>query len=147
RRTAGARRAACIPAESTCCWPTAQSASSRIASTSGSGKPYRRSKATRSSTPIRSKSHPVRPEHFLTSKLNLRMATRIAPFCLTAVQVDFFHSEGYLVLPGLFSAAEIASLASEAQTLLEREDLIDVANIRCRWTDHVASGQCLFDCF
>ena len=27
------------------------------------------------------------------------------------------------------------------------QELIDTANIRCRWQDHATTGECLFDCF
>ncbi len=55
--------------------------------------------------------------------------------------------DGFLVLRGIFEPDEVAALASEAQTLVERKELIDTNNIRCRWQDHCESGECLFDCF
>ena len=36
---------------------------------------------------------------------------------------------------------------AEATRLLQRTDLIDTNNIRCRWQDDVVSGECRFDCF
>ncbi len=51
------------------------------------------------------------------------------------------------MLRGAFDGEAVAALASEAQTLLERRELIDHDNIRCRWQDHVETGECLFDCF
>jgi 2-aminoethylphosphonate dioxygenase len=50
-------------------------------------------------------------------------------------------------LRNVFGADDVAALASESQTLVGRAELIDQANIRCRWQDHVTSGECLFDCF
>ena len=75
------------------------------------------------------------------------MTTEVAPNRHTGRQVQSYRTEGYLILRDVFRADEVAALASESQTLVAREDLIDTANIRCRWQDHVASGECLFDCF
>lgn len=58
-----------------------------------------------------------------------------------------FEAEGYAVLPGVFSADEVAELDREAQALLERRDLIDTNNLRCRWQDDVDTGTCVFDAF
>jgi len=78
---------------------------------------------------------------------NETTTTLPAPRLLTRDQVERYHAEGYLILRGVFRPDEIAALASEAQTLVGREDLIDTANIRCRWQDHIVSGECMFDCF
>jgi ectoine hydroxylase-related dioxygenase (phytanoyl-CoA dioxygenase family) len=67
-----------------------------------------------------------------------------APYADLARQ---YQDEGYAVLRGVFMAEEIAALASEAETLFERRELIDTNNIRCRWQDHAVTGECLFDCF
>lgn len=75
------------------------------------------------------------------------MATPVASAPLTAQQRADYEAQGFLVLRGLFTADEVAALQSEADTLLTRAELIDTANIRCRWADHVTSGECLFDCF
>ncbi len=66
---------------------------------------------------------------------------------LSADQVQQYQADGYLILRGVFGSEEISALASEAETLIRRTELIDTANIRCRWSDHVSSGECLFDCF
>lgn len=66
---------------------------------------------------------------------------------LTPDQVSRYHELGYLVLRGVFRPAEIAVLGWEANSLAERRDLIDTANIRCRWQDHIETGACTFDCF
>lgn len=71
----------------------------------------------------------------------------LAPRTLSAQQLEQYHAQGFLVLRALFSAAEIAALSTEAERLLERHDLIDSANIRCRWQNHVETGACLFECF
>lgn len=59
----------------------------------------------------------------------------------------FYHETGYLVLRGVFDAAEMAMLADEVEALWQRQELIDTQNIRCRWQDHVETGECRFDCF
>ncbi len=69
------------------------------------------------------------------------------PRILSLEQVTRYHADGYLVLPRVFGPEEVAALASEADTLLARTEFMDSANIRCRWADHVTSGECLFDCF
>ena len=40
-----------------------------------------------------------------------------------------------MILRGVFNGTEIAELADEAHRLLERKDLMDPDNIRCRWQD------------
>ena len=61
--------------------------------------------------------------------------------------VPFYDEHGFLILRQVFQPEEIDALASEAQTLLTRTELIDTANLRCRWQTDVASGECIFDCF
>jgi ectoine hydroxylase-related dioxygenase (phytanoyl-CoA dioxygenase family) len=58
-----------------------------------------------------------------------------------------YHDQGYLIVRGVFGPDEVAALAGEAVTLLERKELIDTANLRCRWADHVETAECMFDCF
>jgi ectoine hydroxylase-related dioxygenase (phytanoyl-CoA dioxygenase family) len=58
-----------------------------------------------------------------------------------------YERDGYLVLRGVFGADEVAALDGEAQTLLDRRELVHTDNIRCRWQNHVESGECMFDCF
>jgi ectoine hydroxylase-related dioxygenase (phytanoyl-CoA dioxygenase family) len=66
---------------------------------------------------------------------------------LTSEQVQSYHEQGYLVVRQVFTGDEIDSLAREAETLFARRELIDTRNIRCRWSDHVGTGECRFDCF
>src|SRR5262245_61061084 len=75
------------------------------------------------------------------------MSVRAAISALNAEQIERYHALGYLTLRGLFSVSEVAALESEARTLVERHELIDTGNLRCRWADHEVSGECLFDCF
>lgn len=62
-------------------------------------------------------------------------------------RIKAFDEQGYLIARGLFSAEEVNALASEAQTLLERKELIHQSNLRCRWQTDQATGECHFDCF
>ncbi len=58
-----------------------------------------------------------------------------------------FQAEGYLCVPGVFSSIEVAVLAAEAERLAGLSTLIHSNNLRCRWADHVETGECRFDCF
>ena len=58
-----------------------------------------------------------------------------------------YHANGFMTLPGLFAADEITALRTEADRLFQLTDLIDSDNIRCRWQNHVETGECRFDCF
>jgi len=58
-----------------------------------------------------------------------------------------YHRDGFVKLAGLFSSTEVHEFQKEADRLLQRTDLIDNANIRCRWQNHVETGECRFDCF
>jgi hypothetical protein len=58
-----------------------------------------------------------------------------------------YASDGFTILPGVFSSDEIDALRVEADRLFRRSDLIDTDNIRCRWQNHFQTGECRFDCF
>jgi 2-aminoethylphosphonate dioxygenase len=58
-----------------------------------------------------------------------------------------YERDGYLIVRQLFSVSEIALAAFEADQLLERRDLMDMNNIRCRWQPHVVTDECLFETF
>jgi hypothetical protein len=62
-------------------------------------------------------------------------------------QARFFETKGFLVARGVFSVAEMALVSMEAERLIERKDLIDQGNLRCRWQPHCESGDCLFETF
>ena len=74
------------------------------------------------------------------------MATFAEP-ALHSDQIERYHAQGYLHVPRVFDWVTACELADAAQELSERRDLIDIANLRCRWQHDVASGECLFDCF
>jgi len=66
---------------------------------------------------------------------------------LDPASVGDYHDQGYLIARGVFSPAEMAEVAAEAERLLDRADLIDTRNLRCRWQPHCESGECLFETF
>lgn len=66
---------------------------------------------------------------------------------LSTEQLARYSEDGFVVLPEVFCAAEIAELEAESRRLVERKELIDSNNIRCRWQNHIETGQCLFECF
>ena len=75
------------------------------------------------------------------------MTTSIPAAGLSPEQVAEYEQLGYLIVRDAFGRDEIEALAREADQLLERSELIDVKNIRCRWQNHVETGECLFECF
>lgn len=71
-----------------------------------------------------------------------------APFAaLTTAQLQEYQEQGFLVIRGLFDPAEMAIVSLEADRLLDRANLKDTNNIRCRWQNHVKTGECLFETF
>jgi hypothetical protein len=68
---------------------------------------------------------------------------------LLTVDRQAYQRDGYIVVPGLFSAAEIARAGTEAEALLERcKPLMSVRNLRCRWQSNVTTGAaCEFETF
>jgi 2-aminoethylphosphonate dioxygenase len=66
---------------------------------------------------------------------------------LSTQQRDTYHRDGFLIVRSVFSVDEIEALSNEAAGLIERKELIDTANIRCRWQNNVETSECTFDCF
>jgi ectoine hydroxylase-related dioxygenase (phytanoyl-CoA dioxygenase family) len=66
---------------------------------------------------------------------------------VSAAQRAAYDRDGFAVLRGVFSPAEMAVAAMEAERLYGRDDLKHTNNIRCRWKDHAGTGECLFECF
>lgn len=64
-----------------------------------------------------------------------------------ADQIGRYNADGFLVRRGVFGCDEVAALQSEARRLMQRTDLMDNDNIRCRWQNHAETGECRFDCF
>lgn len=75
------------------------------------------------------------------------MHTQVATAAIDAGQASQYHAEGFLVVRGVFTPDRIAELGVEAERLRGRLDLIDPDNIRCRWQNHLTTGECRFDCF
>src|SRR5215467_2698192 len=61
--------------------------------------------------------------------------------------VDQYVRDGFLIVRNVFSPTDVTALDAEANRLLERTDLMDTNNIRCRWQDDTVTGECRFDCF
>lgn len=62
-------------------------------------------------------------------------------------QIECYHQAGYLIVPGLFNRHEIDEIDREATHLLERSDLIDSNNLRCRFQPNDNGEACLFETF
>lgn len=58
-----------------------------------------------------------------------------------------YQEQGYVIVRGLFTEADIASIRAESERLLARKDLIDLRNLRCRWQHHCQTGECRFDAY
>jgi 2-aminoethylphosphonate dioxygenase len=58
-----------------------------------------------------------------------------------------YAANGYGIIRNLFSADEIRTLEAEARQLLQRTDLININNLRCRWQQDVETDACIFDAF
>jgi ectoine hydroxylase-related dioxygenase (phytanoyl-CoA dioxygenase family) len=69
------------------------------------------------------------------------------PIVLNDTQRVQYGRDGFVIVRGLLEAREIDELREEAGRLMQRKDLIDSDNIRCRWQNHVDTGECRFDCF
>jgi len=66
---------------------------------------------------------------------------------LQPAQLAAYQQNGYLVEPGVFTAAEIHEIACASDDLLNRRELIHTDNLRCRWQKHVDTEECLFETF
>lgn len=66
---------------------------------------------------------------------------------INSKQLKQYQDDGFLVVRGLFEPAEMAMASMEADRLLDQVNLQDTKNIRCRWQNHVETGECLFETF
>lgn len=64
-----------------------------------------------------------------------------------SLDLDSYRERGYAVVRGLFSPLEMAAVSMEAERLLHLAELKHTNNIRCRWQNHVETGECLFETF
>src|SRR5262245_13208608 len=75
------------------------------------------------------------------------MDTQIATSPIDAAQVSKYHADGFLVVRQAFGPERIAELAADADRLRSRLALIDQDSSRCRWQNHMTTGECRVDCF
>jgi len=71
-------------------------------------------------------------------------------FALPALSEELvaqYRRDGFLTIRQVFSRGEIEELGREAGRLMQRTELMDSDNIRCRWQNHAETGECRFDCF
>jgi len=64
---------------------------------------------------------------------------------LSRDQIAAYAADGFIVLPGLFDAAEVADVAEEAAALDAANSLVRADNLRCRFRRHRESGCQLLD--
>jgi hypothetical protein len=77
----------------------------------------------------------------------MNTATGLLEPPLTAQPVEQYRRDGFIITRGIFTNKEVAELDTEANRLMQRAELIDPDNIRCRWQNCAATGECRFDCF
>jgi ectoine hydroxylase-related dioxygenase (phytanoyl-CoA dioxygenase family) len=75
------------------------------------------------------------------------IAASLEPPALAEQRRQEYQKQGFLILREIFTQEEIAAAAEEAKRLLERKDLIDQRNLRCRWQAGCADGECMFETF
>ena len=56
-----------------------------------------------------------------------------------------FDRDGVVIARGVISTSMLEALDREATTLLDRREIVDTKNLRCRWADHVTTGECRLD--
>ena len=67
---------------------------------------------------------------------------------LSPTELDDYQQHGYVVRRNLFAPVEVANLQREAVRLLvDHRDLIDPGNLRCRFMEHVETGEPIFEVF
>src|SRR5262245_43070443 len=66
---------------------------------------------------------------------------------LEATAIRQYIEAGFVMVRNVVSPGDISELVAEADRLYRRTDLIDSDNIRCRWQNHIETGECRFDCF
>jgi ectoine hydroxylase-related dioxygenase (phytanoyl-CoA dioxygenase family)/catechol 2,3-dioxygenase-like lactoylglutathione lyase family enzyme len=66
---------------------------------------------------------------------------------VTEASVRRYREDGYLIVRGLFPRDRIERALREAEAAVLRPELISTRNLRCRWADHVETGECRLDAF
>lgn len=75
-------------------------------------------------------------------------ATAIDRTPLSALELDRYRSHGFVIRRGVFPAEEMRAFCAETERLLiDRRDLIDPTNLRCRFMAHVETGEKVFEVF
>jgi hypothetical protein len=76
------------------------------------------------------------------------MAVELAPAqFLTDSQRQDYLTKGFIILREAIPPNEIVAASIEAEGLVNRKDLIDTRNLRCRWQTNCDDGECLFETF
>jgi hypothetical protein len=75
------------------------------------------------------------------------MLETTCPPALSDAERSAYATHGFLVLRGFFPIDLMREAAAEADSLLARQDLMDVRNLRCRWQPNVHTGGCEFETF
>jgi hypothetical protein len=65
----------------------------------------------------------------------------------SATRREGYEDQGFLVVRSLFRPSDIARAVAEAERLVGRTNLISTRNLRCRWQNHVVTGECQFETF
>jgi ectoine hydroxylase-related dioxygenase (phytanoyl-CoA dioxygenase family) len=66
---------------------------------------------------------------------------------LSPAQRQAYEDQGFVVVRKVFTSDDIAAALAEADRLVQRKELIDTRNLRCRWQPHCEDGECLFETF
>jgi hypothetical protein len=66
---------------------------------------------------------------------------------LTSGQRLAYKDQGFLLIRAVFTADEMAAALTEAESLVNRKELIDTRNLRCRWQPRCGEDECLFEAF
>ncbi len=74
----------------------------------------------------------------------MRNALHPAPL---SEQKEFYEAQSYLVVRGVFGRDDVADMSADAARLVERRELMQSDNLRCRWQNRCESEACMFDAF
>src|SRR5262249_33820817 len=75
------------------------------------------------------------------------MSIATAGHLLSDVERSAYDEQGSVTVPAVFPPGELPAAVSDAERLVQRKDLIDVRNLRCRWQPRCEDGECLFETF
>jgi ectoine hydroxylase-related dioxygenase (phytanoyl-CoA dioxygenase family) len=75
------------------------------------------------------------------------MTETLSKPAVSARDREFYDEQGYVVFRGFFSQGWMKEAADEADALKQRDDLISIENLRCRWQSNVLTGACEFETF